>query len=102
MSYKLVIELIFLNYIALLAGVISVLFYWSFVIGLNFHFLAALFQPQIDGVFFRLFLDIKFWIALIFLPIIALVPDMTLKYFKMMYMPTPSDYAVKNNKRIYR
>ena len=60
-----------------------------------------IFQPQIDNVYFRLFGDMKFWPALILLPFIALLPDITLKYFKMLYWPTPIDHALFKSQHDY-
>ena len=96
---KLLTELLFLNWIALVAGLLSIFFYWGFVIVFNFHFISMIFQPQIDNVYFRLFGDLKFWFALILLPLIALIPDITLKYFKMLYWPTPIDHALFKSKQ---
>lgn len=90
------VELIFLNWIVILAGAVSVAFYWLFVIVFNTHAISIYFQPEIDNVYFRMFSNSQFWLALIFLPLIALIPDVTLKYFQMMYFPTVSDRTIKN------
>lgn len=98
-TLKLLVELVFLNWIVLLAGAISLAFYWLFVIVFNTHTISIYFQPQIDNVFFRLFSSGEFWIALVFLPLIALIPDATIKYFQMLYNPTISDIAIQS--RVY-
>jgi magnesium-transporting ATPase (P-type) len=95
-TLKLMVELIFLNWIVILAGAVSVAFYWLFVIVFNTHAISIYFQPEIDNVYFRMFSNSQFWLALIFLPLIALVPDATIKYFQMMYFPTISDRTIKS------
>ena len=95
-TLKLMVELIFLNWIVILAGAVSVAFYWLFVIVFNTHAISIYFQPEIDNVYFRMFSNSQSWLALIFLPLIALIPDATLKYFQMMYFPTVSDRTIKN------
>lgn len=54
------------------------------------------FQPEIDNIYFKLFSNGRFWLALLFLPIIAIIPDATIKYFRMLYFPTTSDLALSN------
>jgi magnesium-transporting ATPase (P-type) len=95
---KLLIEIIFLNWIVILAGAVSLAFYWLFVIVFNTHAIASVFQPQIDNVYFRMFSNLQFWFALFFLPLIALIPDATMKYFQMLYKPTISDEAIISRK----
>ena len=85
-----------MNWVAIVAGAVSLAFYWLFVIIFNTHAISSVFQPQIDNVYFRMFANFRFWLALIFLPIIALIPDASIKYFKMMYRPTVSDNTVKS------
>lgn len=93
-TLKLAIELIFLNWVVLLAGIGSVVFYWIFVIILNTSPFAHAFQPEIEFVYFRMFANLKFWIAILFLPAIALIPDATIKYFSQLYFPTESDKVI--------
>lgn len=84
----------------IVAGVVSLLLYWIFVIIFNTHPLAAFFQPQIDNVYFEMFSNGKFWIALFLLPIIALIPDATIKYFNQLYNPSKSDEAMRDIKKL--
>ena len=99
-TLKLVVELIFLNWIVILAGAVSLAFYWLFVIVLNTHSFATVFAPELDNVYFKMFSNFQFWLALIFLPLIALIPDATMKYFQMMYFPTDSDKVIDARKII--
>jgi magnesium-transporting ATPase (P-type) len=91
---KLAIELIFLNWIVIIAGIGSVVFYWLFVIVFNTAPFSQAFQPEIEEVYFRILSNLKAWIVIIFLPIIALLPDMSIKYFFQMYKPSVSDSAI--------
>ena len=38
-----------------------------------------------------MFGNMKFWIVIIGLPILATLPDLTIKYMKQIFMPTPTD-----------
>lgn len=91
---KLAIELIYLNWIVLAAGIGSVFFYWAFVIIFNTSAISQTFQPELEYVYFRMFANLKFWIVIILLPFIVLLPDMTIKYFKQLYWPSVSDKVV--------
>jgi phospholipid-translocating P-type ATPase (flippase) len=93
-TLKLAIEVNFMNWIALVAGIGSVFFYWSFVIVLNTTTFSQLFQPELEWIYFRILSNLKGWIVIIFLPIIALIPDMTIKYFTKLYNPDESDKVV--------
>jgi phospholipid-translocating P-type ATPase (flippase) len=58
-TLKLAIELNFLNWIALVAGIGSVFFYWSFVLVLNTSVFSQWFQPEIEWVYFRILSNFK-------------------------------------------
>ena len=54
----------------------SLLLYWIMVLVMNTNFVAMYMQPQINGVFFQLlFFDWKGVMSIIFIPIIAVMPD---------------------------
>lgn len=92
---KLAIELIFLNWVVLLAGFVSVVFYWLFVIIFNTSLISQAFQPEIEEVYFKLFGNFQAWLAIFLIPMICLLPDMTIKYFQQVYNPTTSDLVVE-------
>lgn len=94
---KLAIELIFLNWVVLVAGIVSVVFYWLFVIVFNTSPIAQAFQPELEYIYFRLFGNFQAWLAIFLIPLICLLPDMTIKYFQQLYNPTISDDVVKKN-----
>mmetsp|Transcript_11443 Transcript_11443/g.10104 ORF Transcript_11443/g.10104 Transcript_11443/m.10104 type:complete len:263 (+) Transcript_11443:357-1145(+) len=97
-TLKLVVELIFLNWVVIVAGAVSLAFYWLFVIVFNTHAISSAFQPELDNVYFKLFSNFQFWVAIVFLPLIALIPDATIKYFQMLYNPTVSDKVIQRRK----
>jgi magnesium-transporting ATPase (P-type) len=90
-TIKLIIETIYFNYIVALAAIISVLVYWVMTICMNTNLLAPLIQPQIQNIYFWMFSNLKFWIVILGLPILATLPDLTLKYMKQIFWPTPTD-----------
>ena len=91
-----------MNWVVVVAGIGSVIFYWLFVIILNTSVFAQVFQPEIESVYFRMFANLKFWFAILFLPFIATIPDMTIKYFAQMYFPSISDRVLMNKKKTER
>jgi len=92
---KLVIELLFLNWIVIAAGIGSLILYWTCVLLLNVSVIAQLFQPNIEGVYFQIFSTPSSLISLFLIPLLALIPDMTIKYFSMMYFQTKSDEIIQ-------
>ena len=84
-----------MNWIVMLAGAASVIFYWLFVIIFNTSAISEVFQPELEYVYFRMFSNGKFWIVLFCLPMIALIPDVVLKYFKQMYFPSDTDKLIE-------
>lgn len=93
-TWKLAIELNFLNWVAIIAGVGSLIFYWLFVIVFNTAFFSQLLQPELEFVYFRIFSNFKAYLVIIFLPLVALLPDMTIKYFYKLYRPDESDKII--------
>lgn len=91
-TLKLAVEVIYMNWVVILAGVGSLLCYWVMTIGFNINFFGFyIVQVQIENVLFRMFGNLKFWITIIGLPVIALLPDMTIKYVQQVFFPTPVD-----------
>jgi len=90
-TVKLAIELNFLNWIAMVAGIFSVVFYWLVAFILNTSFVSQMVQPEIEFVYWRILSNFKAWMVIIFLPLIALLPDITIKYFFKLYKQDKSD-----------
>ncbi|CAI2370022.1 unnamed protein product [Moneuplotes crassus] len=93
-TMKLIIEILFLNWIVIVAGVGSVLLYWVCAIVLNVSFVAQLFQPNLEGIYFRMLSSIPTLLSLFLIPLVALLPDLTLKYFSQLYRPSSSDKEI--------
>mmetsp|Transcript_782 Transcript_782/g.651 ORF Transcript_782/g.651 Transcript_782/m.651 type:complete len:100 (+) Transcript_782:273-572(+) len=65
---------------------------------MNISWISQLIQPNLDGIYWRLLSSPTNILSLFFIPIIALIPDMTLKYFKQLYFPDKADIEIKNLK----
>jgi len=61
--------------------------------------IAAVFQPQINGVFFLMMADRRFWAQLMTVPFIALIPDMTYKLGHAIFYPYPGEAIMKHQKQ---
>lgn len=90
-TLKLYLESYYWTKISLIAGFCSVLFYYLTVIVLNAPKVASVFQPQLTFVFFQLLGTGKTWLALVFTPIVALLPDIGLLLRQCLLHPTPID-----------
>jgi phospholipid-transporting ATPase len=88
-TVKLYLESGYWTKISIAAGICSILFYYSTVIVLNAPKIASVFQPQLIYVFFELLGTGKTWIALVFTPIVALLPDFGLLLWQSLLRPTP-------------
>lgn len=96
-TWKLALELNFLNWVALFAGIASLVFYWLFVIVFNTSFFSQLIQPELENVYFRILGNSKAWIVILFLPLVALLPDISVKYVMKLYYPDESDKIVASS-----
>ena len=91
-SYKLLIISEFWNIINLAASFFSLLLYYMIVFALSSDFFAFKLQNELAGVMSGLFESFKFWIVIIFGPIIILVIDITLKQIVYNTFPNPTEY----------
>jgi len=41
-----------------------------------------------------MFSNLKFWLAIIGIPILALLPDISMKYIKQVFWPSPTDRVI--------
>lgn len=73
--YKIMIETVYWNWVSQFFGVICFITYYVMVIAMNLSFISPLIQPEINGEFFMIFVNLKAWIILIVVPFIALIPD---------------------------
>jgi len=89
--YKLFLETVYWNWIAILAGIVSVsLYYITLLIG-NSPTIAKTFQPEIMGEFFNMLVNWRFYMLVFVIPGIALLPDVTYLFFKRVFFPSPTD-----------
>ena len=51
-SIKLLIETVYWNWLAILINIFALMFYYISVVGGNMTFVAEIFQPEINGVYF--------------------------------------------------
>jgi len=65
-----------------LVALISLLLYWLMAICMNTAGLSVYFDSFLANIYFRMLSNGKFWIAIIGIPLLALLPDITIKYFK--------------------
>ena len=54
-----------------------------------------MFNSFLANIYFRMFANLKFWIAIFGVPFLAVLPDLTLKYFKQVFFPSPSDWVIE-------
>lgn len=71
------------------------LIYYVVVIVLQITALSNLLQPEIQGLIMALFQNYKFWILIVTVPIICLVPDLFIKLVTKVYFPDPVDIVLK-------
>ena len=91
-SYKLLIISDFWNIINLTASALSLLLYYMIVFGLSSNYFAFRLQNELAGVMVGLFKSFKFWVVIIFGPLIILVIDITMKQIAYNTFPNPTEY----------
>ena len=91
-SYKLLIISDFWNIINLTASVFSLLLYYMIVFALSSNYFAFRLQNELAGVMSELFMSFKFWIVIIFGPLIVLAIDITMKQISYNTFPNPTEY----------
>jgi len=90
-TYKLFVDTYFWARINILMAVITILIYYFVVILGSIPSLANLIQAEASGVFFILAPNPRFWIMIIVVPFICLLPDITIVTIKRMFFKKPSD-----------
>ncbi|CAI2367483.1 unnamed protein product [Moneuplotes crassus] len=101
-TFKLLIELLFLNWIVIAAGIGSVILYWLCALFLNSSYVSSILQPNLEGIYFRMLTSVPTLLSLLLVPCIALLPDMTLKYFSQLFNPSDSDTSISEHKEIQK
>jgi len=90
-TYKVFVESVFWNKISITVGIISILFYYVSILSLNSQSLALVFQPQILALVNKVIGNLKVWCVILFVPFIAILPDVTSKIVSRMFYPTVID-----------
>jgi magnesium-transporting ATPase (P-type) len=96
---KLFLESVFWNYLSTLTGIACLAMYYGCVIGLNSVFVSQIIQPELTGEFYLIFQSVKAWLAIILLPMIALLPDITYVLVRKIFFPTPTDAIMLKQQR---
>ena len=96
---KLFLESVFWNFLSTLTGVACLLMYYGCVIGLNTVFVSQIIQPELTGEYFLIFQSPKAWIAMLLLPMVALLPDITYVLISKVFFPTPTDAVMLKQQR---
>ena len=77
-------------------GIASLLFYYLVAFLLSGYFLSGIFQPQLTNVFFSIFSNGKFYFTILIVPIVALLPDLSIHFYRRIFYPTPVDIIMKH------
>lgn len=93
------------NWYSFGTGVVCVLLYYATVLLFSTQYVSELLQPELNAEFFRILSSAKAWITILLLPIVALLPDMTINLMQKIFYPTPTDAVMriqqKNPKYVY-
>lgn len=100
------IETNFWNWYQILTVVFCILLYYASVLVMSTMFVSNIIgQPELYAEFFRILTTAKAWIAILLLPIVALIPDLTILLLQKIFYPTPTDAVMrlqqKNPKFVY-
>jgi hypothetical protein len=75
-------------------GLASIFLYYIIALIFNTDAFANIFQPQINGVVVEILKDKKFWLILIVVPVIALLPDLTMMFVFRVFYKSPTDVGM--------
>lgn len=99
-TMKLFIESIFWNWLSILMACFSLsIYYLILVIGSTTIFSQS-FQQEATGLLEQAFGSIYFWILVLLVPFICLLPDLAYKLIKSLYWPSPVDIICAEQKGI--
>jgi magnesium-transporting ATPase (P-type) len=92
---KLFLETNFWNWYSGLSGLFCIVLYYLTVLVLSTESTSELLQPELNGEYFRILASAKAWIAIILIPVVALLPDIGFMFIQKMFRPTPTDAVMK-------
>jgi len=72
--------------------------YYLTVVILNVSVMAGVFQPQLSHLFFNILATGRFWVVVLFAPLVALLPDIFLKAYKQVFHPTPLEAIIRQRR----
>ncbi|CDW86408.1 p-type atpase [Stylonychia lemnae] len=98
-SYKLFLESSFWNVFSLLAAVICVLFYYVVCFVGSSDAVSSFLQPQLNGMMMQIFSFSKFYLMVVVVPAICLIPDSILKLQRAIFNPLPSEKIMMEQKK---
>eukprot|EP00347_Sterkiella_histriomuscorum_P002846 403366575 len=93
--YKLFIETVYWNTVSLVTCFACLFLYYSIIFVGNSNGLASLVQPQLNGQVNLMFQLPKFWVSLISVPWVALLPDIAYLIIQKVIYPTPTDGVMR-------
>jgi hypothetical protein len=94
-SMKLLIISEFWNIFSIGFTILSVIIYYIIIIFLCIPAIGRIFQPEIIGIFWDIFKNIKCIIIIICGPFLILLPDIILKQIFFTFIPNPNEYLKK-------
>lgn len=90
-SFKMLMMSTYWNKISLIGVIGGLVVYYITIVLLNMAPVASLIQPGLNQLFYALMSRPKSWIAIFFVPIIALLPDYVLMSWNKIFNPNPVD-----------
>jgi hypothetical protein len=88
---KLLLETNFWNWVSIITGLICFFMYYASVFILNYRWVSEFLQPELQGQFILIVTNAKALIALILVPFVALLPDLTWILFQKVFFPSLTD-----------
>lgn len=88
---KLFLETNFWNWYSAVTGLACVVLYYATVLLLSTQFVSEIIQPQLNQEYYLILTSAKAWIAILLLPIAALLPDLSTILIQKVFYPTPTD-----------
>jgi hypothetical protein len=96
---KLFLETNFWNWLSSGSGAFVIIFYLGTVFLLNTKPVSNSLQPELQNEYFLIFQSAKAWIVMFILPIVVLIPDLTVLFIQKVFYPTPTDAVMRIQSR---
>ncbi|CDW75337.1 p-type atpase [Stylonychia lemnae] len=92
--YKLLLETRHFNLITFFTGVGSMMLYYGILLLSQIAPISYVFQPQILGLVNRMVIYPQYWLMIIAVPFVCLIPDFFIKLISKIFYPTPVDIVL--------